>query len=88
MVTTQKEELHCPGSVKNHDNIQEGAVLGEIRGAPAPAAARRRCMGKYTGTEQAYIASFQHCRSWRVGKWLLLTELLELMHGVKRLLHD
>lgn len=88
MVTTWKEVLQCPGNVENHDNIQEGAVMGEIRGAPAPAAARRRCMGKYTGTEQAHIASFQHCLNQRLGKWLLLAELVDLMDGVKRLLHD
>lgn len=78
----------CPGSVENHDNTQEGAVLGESRGPPAPAAARRRCIGRYTGTEQAHIPSFQHCLNQRFCKWLLLAELVELMDGVKMLLYD
>lgn len=77
-----------PGSVENHENIQEGAVLGEIRGPPAPPAARRRCMGRYTGTGQAHITSFQHCLNQKFGKWLLLAELVELMDGVKTLLYD
>lgn len=70
----------CPGSLENH-----GAVLGEIRGSPAPTAAKRRCMGKCMGSEQAqflkhaHAPSFQHFLNQRLHKRLLCAELMELI---------
>lgn len=80
--------LH-PGSPENHDIIQETAVLGGIRGVPAPAAAqRRRTGGKRLWMGQACAPSSQRRLNRRLCKWLLCAELMELMDGVKRFLDD
>lgn len=68
-------------SLENNDIIQEIAVLGEIRGPPAPAAGKRRCMGKYMGAEQTHVPSFQHFLNQTLCKWLLCAELMD---GVNR----